>query len=83
MTSRQIPNQYKSVKYQGLGWRVISKGHQLSWYKTGSFTGTNGLVVKRADGIVIAVVFNTMPSNLGRFRVQLMGLLFSKNLLKE
>lgn len=82
MTARQIPNQKRSSKYQGLGWRLIKKGSQLTWYKTGSFPGTNGLIVRRADGTVIAAVFNTMPGDLARFRVQLMSLMLSKNLLK-
>jgi N-acyl-D-amino-acid deacylase len=80
MISKYLPVDAKSSKYQGLGWRLIRSGKYLAWYKTGSFTGTNSLVVKRADGTVVAVIFNTMPGDLGRFRVGLMSILLSKKM---
>jgi len=54
--------------YFGMGWRVRHRHEQKFWLQSGSFTGTNSLVLHRPDGLVIAVVFNSRPPAWHLFR---------------
>ena len=51
----------KAKHYYAMGWKVKYYQHQKYWYQTGSFTGTNAMLINRSDGTSIAVVFNARP----------------------
>lgn len=50
-----------SQRYYAMGWKVKHYKKRKYWYQTGSFTGTNAMLINRSDGTAIAVVFNTRP----------------------
>lgn len=47
--------------YYAMGWKVKEFHGKKYWYQTGSFTGTNAMLINRSDGTAIAVVFNSRP----------------------
>ncbi len=51
----------KSAWYYAMGWKVKKTKKSRYWYQTGSFTGTNALVMVKRDGTCIALVFNARP----------------------
>lgn len=67
--------------YFSMGLKVSKLAErQHYWVMTGSFTGTNAYVLRKANGVVIAVLFNSRPdagSLFGRFRPELKRLLLS------
>jgi CubicO group peptidase (beta-lactamase class C family) len=48
-------------RYYAMGWKVKHYHHKKYWYQTGSFTGSNALLMNRSDGTSIAIVFNSRP----------------------
>lgn len=69
--------------YFAMGTKVYYMKDGVYWIQTGSFTGTNAMVVNKPDGTSIAVIFNTRPSMynfFSRFRPELKALLLSKHL---
>ena len=55
-------------RYMGMGWKVRHKGEKKYWMATGSFTGTNSMVLYRPDGLIMAVIFNSRPPAWHLFR---------------
>lgn len=48
--------------HYAMGWFISKRKHGgYAWVTHGSFTGTRSIMVKRPDGYVIAVIFNTEP----------------------
>lgn len=69
--------------YFTMGMKVYNIGTEQYWIQTGSFTGTNAMVINRPDGTTIAVIFNTRPGTFtffSKFRPQLRGLLLSSKM---
>lgn len=69
--------------YFAMGTKVYHYKDGTTLIQTGSFTGTNAMVVNKPDGTSIAVIFNTRPSMynfFSTFRPELVALLLSKNL---
>lgn len=56
-------------KYYALGWNVEFPGTaREEWSHTGALSGSNAtLLVRRADGISYAVLFNSLPAEIGTF----------------
>lgn len=56
--------------YFAMGWSVKTLNNQRSWEKTGSFTGSNALLIKAPDNTIYALMFNTKPEGgqIRRFR---------------
>lgn len=73
-----VPSKYRN-KYFAMAWQIKPFDPFATWMKTGSFTGSNGFVVKKPDGTVYAVIFNTRPdgSILNRFRTAFVHLISS------
>lgn len=72
----------KTGNYYGMGGRVQSANGQRYWIQTGSFTGTNALIVTQPNDTTIAVIFNYRPATytfLHRFRPELRTLLVRSN----
>lgn len=72
----------KKSTYYTMGGIIDNRNGQRYWIQTGSFTGTNALVVTKPDGVTIAVVFNYRPdaySLFSRFRPELRALLINSN----
>lgn len=72
--------------YFSMGMKVynLSSG-QTYWVQTGSFTGTNAMVVNRPDGTTIAVTFNNRPGGYSfftRFRPELRAMMMSSQLAR-
>lgn len=61
MLSRSRLYKKKNSKYFAMGWKVKCNKGQCYWYQTGSFTGTNALVIRKSNGTAIAVMFNARP----------------------
>jgi CubicO group peptidase (beta-lactamase class C family) len=77
------PTAGNSGRYYSMGGIIYTVGGQRYWVQTGSFTGTNALVVTKPDGTTIAVIFNTRPNISGflsRFRPELRVLLMTSNI---
>ena len=51
----------KPNKYYAMGWKVKKTKDGYYYYQTGSFTGTNSLVIVKSNGTCIAFVFNSRP----------------------
>jgi CubicO group peptidase (beta-lactamase class C family) len=72
--------------YFSMGMKVYNLGSgQTYWIQTGSFTGTNAMVVNRPDGTTIAVTFNNRPGGYSfftRFRPELRAMLMSSQLTR-
>lgn len=70
--------------YFSMGLKVSKLAErQHYWVMTGSFTGTNAYVLRKANGTVIVALFNSRPdagSLFGRFRPELKQLLLSKKI---
>jgi len=69
--------------YYTMGGIVYNLNGQRYWIQTGSFTGTNALIVTKPNGTTIAVVFNYRPdtySFLAKFRPELRRLLINSDL---
>ncbi|MCY3552119.1 MAG: serine hydrolase [Candidatus Poribacteria bacterium] len=52
----------------GMGWAVNPWGN---WWHAGDLPGTSSILVRTSNGLGWAVLFNTRPSNLRDFRVQM------------
>ena len=61
MLSRPKTVSAKAHFYYAMGWKVKFVKGKKYWYQTGSFTGTNAMLINRSDGMAIAVVFNSRP----------------------
>lgn len=80
MTTKPYFYNPKKPDYFTMGMKVYNARNGASWVQTGSFTGTNAMVMHKPDGTTIAVIFNSRPSTytfFTRFRPQLRALLFS------
>ncbi len=69
--------------YYTMGGIVYNLNRQRYWIQTGSFTGTNALIITKPNGTTIAVIFNYRPdtySFLARFRPALESLIISSDL---
>ncbi len=62
------------AKYYGLGWGVEFPGTpQEEWGHSGALSGCNAtLLIRRADGISYAVLFNVLPDDFATFFDELM-----------
>lgn len=83
MTARPAFVGKKRKNYYTMGMQMYNSHGQIYWLQTGSFTGTNAMVVIKPNGTTIAAVFNTRPSIytfFTRFRPELKGLLLSKHI---
>lgn len=76
MSSKPYCQKDKS-SYFALGWSVkYIRGHRFI-LKTGSFTGTQALIMLADNGIAYAALFNAKPGNRRMFNQQLQNLLVS------
>jgi len=78
MQSRPAFVDKKRASYYTMGGIIYWVNGKRYWIQTGSFTGTNVLIVTKPDDTTIAVVFNSRPSIgvfLGRFRPELRKIL--------
>ncbi len=78
MTSRPSFRKANAMVYYTMGMIVKKIRGQTYYVFTGSFTGSNGMIVRRPDGTIIAVVFNTRPAPYSfwvKFRPRLQTLL--------
>lgn len=69
-------------RYYAMGGIIYNVAGKQYWVQTGSFTGTNALIVTKPDNTTIAVVFNSRPSAhafLTILRPQLRQLLMSSS----
>ncbi len=70
--------------YFAMGLKVFKRPEgRHYWVMTGSFTGTNAYVLRKANDTVVAVLFNSRPdagSLFGRFRPELKRLLLSSKI---
>ena len=59
--------------YYALGWNVDNPGTpQEEWSHSGALSGSNAtLLVRRADGISYAVLFNSLPTDFAAFFYEL------------
>ncbi len=80
MTNKPRFYDARKQDYFTMGMKVYNIKGQTYWIQTGSFTGTNAMVMNKPDGTTIAVIFNSRPSTytfFTRFRPQLRRLLMS------
>lgn len=71
--STAAPMKKRSPNYYGCGWAVYEAGPgRLNAFHTGRIRGTSSLLVRRADGLAWAVLFNTDANPEG---VDLFGLI--------
>lgn len=73
----------KRDTYYTMGGIIYNRNGQRYWIQTGSFTGSNSLIVTKPNGTTIAVIFNYRPdtySFLGRFRPELRNLIINSDL---
>ena len=66
--------------YYTMGGIVYNVGEQRYWIQTGSFTGTNAMIVTKPNGTTIAIIFNYRPEAyafLTRFRPELRKLMIN------
>lgn len=80
MTARPSCLAANTLRYFGMGLRMYRIDNQDYWVMTGSFTGTNSYAVRKPDGTVIVVLFNSRPTAgqlFSRLRPQLSRLLIS------
>lgn len=78
MTSRPLFRKANAKTYYTMGMIVKKIRRQTYYVFTGSFTGSNGMIVRRPDGTIIAVLFNTRPAPYSfwvKFRPRLQALL--------
>lgn len=71
------------MSYYTMGGIVYNLNGRRYWIQTGSFTGTNALIVTKPNGTTIAVIFNYRPdtySFLSKFRPELRRILISSDL---
>jgi CubicO group peptidase (beta-lactamase class C family) len=69
--------------YYTIGGKISYLNQQRYWIQTGSFTGTNALIITKPNGTTIAILFNYRPdtySFLHRFRPELEGLIIRSGL---
>ncbi len=69
--------------YYTMGGIVYNLNNQRYWIQTGSFTGTNAMIMTKPDGTTIAIIFNYRPdtySFLSKFRPELRRLLINSGL---
>ncbi len=73
----------KGKKYYGCGWEVLVRkdGKQRTWH-TGGMPGTNGIVVRRGDGVNWVILFNSKKNHNGKKLVKLLIDPFDKRLNK-
>ncbi len=75
-----VPAASGGGKYYTMGGIIYNIGGKMYWVQTGSFTGTNALIVTKPDNTTIAVIFNTRPSGLlSRLRPELRQMLMSSD----
>jgi CubicO group peptidase (beta-lactamase class C family) len=69
--------------YYTVGGQIYhDKAGKQYWLQTGSFTGSNALVVTKPNGTTIAVIFNSRPSIynfLSQFRPELRNIIINSN----
>jgi N-acyl-D-amino-acid deacylase len=73
----------EKMSYYTMGGIIYNLNGQRYWIQTGSFTGTNALIVTKPNGTTIAVIFNYRPdtySFLAKFRPELRRLLINSKL---
>lgn len=68
MTARPSYQPKGASKYYTMGWKIKYVNGQPYWIATGSFTGTNAIVIRKPNGTTIAVVFNSRPPMYHMFR---------------
>lgn len=61
MLQRPAYHKENAARYFGMGWKVKYKKDKRIWYATGSFTGTNALVIRTSKGSSAAFIFNARP----------------------
>lgn len=69
--------------YYTIGGIISHVNQQRYWIQTGSFTGSNALVITKPNGTTIAILFNYRPdaySFLSRFRPELKNLIIRSSL---
>lgn len=69
--------------YYTMGGIISNLDKERYWIQTGSFTGTNAMILTKPNGTTIAVIFNYRPdtySFLARFRPELRRLLINSDL---
>lgn len=72
----------KREMYYTMGGIISKAGKEINWIQTGSFTGTNALIITKPDGTTVAVVFNTRPASFSffsKFRPELRKILMDMN----
>jgi CubicO group peptidase (beta-lactamase class C family) len=72
----------KVESYYSMGGIIYWLNGNAYWIQTGSFTGTNALIVTKPNGTTIAVIFNYRPdtySFLHRFRPELRKVLINND----
>lgn len=73
----------KKDTYYTMGGIIYNRNGQRYWIQTGSFTGTNSLIITKPSGTTIAIIFNYRPetySFLARFRPELRNLIINSDL---
>lgn len=79
--SKKQPQPAEKVdSYYSMGGIIYWLNGKAYWIQTGSFTGTNALIVTKPNGTTIAVIFNYRPdasSFLKRFRPELRRILIN------
>jgi N-acyl-D-amino-acid deacylase len=62
-----------AVKYYGCGWnvRIVGPGDQVNTWHPGSLDGAEAMLVRRADGVEFAVLFNTREDPSGKSLIEL------------
>lgn len=71
------------TSYYTMGGIVYNLNGQRYWLQSGSFTGTNALIVTKPNGTTVAVIFNYRPdthSLFVRFRPELKRLIINSDL---
>lgn len=72
MTSRPaLPDWQGSDWYYALGWQVRPTGGDANWWHIGSLPGTVTIIVRAANGLSWAALFNSRPANADAFTGEL------------
>lgn len=82
MLSRPGYRTRNNNRYYAMGWKVKYSNNNRLLVATGSFTGTNALMIRKPDGTIVSIVFNSRPPvyNLFRdFRPRLNRLFYASN----
>jgi N-acyl-D-amino-acid deacylase len=55
------PDAMNAPVYYSMGWLIRQASNGVEWRHNGSIVGSRSLLVRRADGVAWAVVFNSEP----------------------